>query len=105
MWSFKPPEETQLYPNDNQKYSLISLIPELFFLFPSLLPFPPTTTTPSPVLAKFPLHTIGLFKMLSRWIWSIFNIQIQSDRGHKLMLLMFQNNDKDLLVFSKCFRA
>ena len=23
--------------------------------------------------------------MFSRWIWGIFNIQIQSDRGHKLM--------------------
>ena len=40
---------------------------------------------------------IGLFKMFSRWIWGIFNIQIQSDRGHKLMLSMFQNKDKDLL--------
>ena len=40
---------------------------------------------------------IGLFKMFSRWIWGIFNIQIQSDRGHKLMLLIFQNKDKDLL--------
>ena len=35
--------------------------------------------------------------MFSRWIWGIFNIQIQSDRGHKLMLFMFQNKDKDLL--------
>ena len=26
-----------------------------------------------------------------------FNIQIQRDRGHKLMLFMFQNKDKDLL--------
>ena len=26
-----------------------------------------------------------------------FNIQIQSDRGHKLMLFMFQNKAKDLL--------
>ena len=40
---------------------------------------------------------IGLFKMFSRWIWGIFNIQIQSDRGHKLMLYMFLNKDKDLL--------
>ena len=40
---------------------------------------------------------IGLFKMFSRWIWGIFNIQIQSDRGHKLTLFMFQNKDKDLL--------
>ena len=40
---------------------------------------------------------IGLFKMFSRWIWGIFNIQIQSDRGHKLILFMFQNKDKDLL--------
>ena len=31
------------------------------------------------------------------WICGIFNIQIQSDRGHKLMLFMFQNKDKDLL--------
>ena len=36
--------------------------------------------------------------MFLRWIWDIFNIQIQSDRGHKLMLFMFQNKDKDLLV-------
>ena len=42
-------------------------------------------------------RSIGLFKMFSRWIWGIFNIQIQSDRGHKLMLFMFQNKDKDLL--------
>ena len=35
--------------------------------------------------------------MFSRWIWGIFNIQIQSDRRHKLMLFMFQNKDKDLL--------
>ena len=41
--------------------------------------------------------TIGLFKMFSRWIWCIFNIQIQSDRGHTLMLFMFPNKDKDLL--------
>ena len=41
---------------------------------------------------------IGLFKMFSRWIWGIFNIQIQSDRRHKLMLFMFQNKDKDLLL-------
>ena len=40
---------------------------------------------------------IGPFKMFSRWIWGIFNIRIQSDRGHKLMLFMFQNKDKDLL--------
>ena len=52
-------------------------------------------------LCKVP---IGLFKMFSRWIWGIFNIQIHSDRGHKLMLFMFQNKDKDLLFFSKCFR-
>ena len=41
--------------------------------------------------------SIGLFKMFSRWIWGIFNIQIQSHRGHKLMLFMVQNKDKDLL--------
>ena len=35
--------------------------------------------------------------MFLRWIWGIFNIQIQSDRGHILMLFMFQNKDKDLL--------
>ena len=35
--------------------------------------------------------------MFSRCIWGIFNIQIQRDRGHKLMLFMFQNKDKDLL--------
>ena len=46
---------------------------------------------------KYSLHVIGLFKMFSRWIWGIFNIQIQSDRGHKLMLFMFKNKDKDLL--------
>ena len=40
---------------------------------------------------------IGLFKMFSRWIWGIFNIQIQSDRGHKLILFRVQNKDKDLL--------
>ena len=45
----------------------------------------------------YDVHHIGLFKMFSRWIWGIFNIQIQSDRGHKLMLFMFQNKDKDLL--------
>ena len=43
------------------------------------------------------IRYIGLFKMFSRWIWGIFNIQIQSDRGHKLMLFMFQSKDKDLL--------
>ena len=42
-------------------------------------------------------HYIGLFKMFSRWIWGIFNIQIQSDKRHKLMLFMFQNKDKDFL--------
>ena len=42
-------------------------------------------------------YNYGLFKMFSRWISGIFNIQIQSDRGHKLMLFMFQNKDKDLL--------
>ena len=35
--------------------------------------------------------------MFSCWIWGIFNIQIQSARGHNLMLFMFQNKDKDLL--------
>ena len=40
---------------------------------------------------------IGLFIMFSRWIWGIFNIQIQSDRMHKLILFMVQNKDKDLL--------
>ena len=49
------------------------------------------------VLGSFSIHTIGLFKMFSRWIWGIFNIQIQRDRGHKLILFMFQNKDKDLL--------
>ena len=43
------------------------------------------------------LPYIGLFKMFSRWIWGIFNIQIQSDRGHKLRLFVFQNKDKVLL--------
>ena len=43
------------------------------------------------------LSSIGLCKMFSRWILGIFNIQIQSDRGHKLMLVMFQDKDKDLL--------
>ena len=46
---------------------------------------------------------IGLFKMFLRWIWGIFNIQIQSDRGHKLMLFMFQNKNKDLLgIYQYC---
>ena len=45
---------------------------------------------------------IGLFKMFSRWIWGSFNIQIQSDRGHKLILFMFQNKDKDLLGIYQC---
>ena len=40
---------------------------------------------------------IRLFKMFSRWIWGIFNIHIQSDSGHKLILFMFQNKDKQLL--------
>ena len=31
--------------------------------------------------------------MFSHWIWGIFNIQIQSDRKHKLMLFVFQNKD------------
>ena len=35
--------------------------------------------------------------MFSRWILGISNIQIQHNRGHKLMLFMFQNKDKDLL--------
>ena len=35
--------------------------------------------------------------MFSSWICGIFNIQIQSDSGHKLMLFMFKNKDKDLL--------
>ena len=41
--------------------------------------------------------SIGLFKMFSHWIWGIFNIHIQSDRGHKIMLFMFQNKVKNLL--------
>ena len=49
------------------------------------------------VLTCKKMCAIGLFKMFSRWIWGIFNIQIQSDRGHKLILFMFQNKDKDLL--------
>ena len=40
---------------------------------------------------------IGIFKMFLRWIWGIFNIQIQSNRGHRLMLFIVQNKDKDLL--------
>ena len=43
--------------------------------------------------------SIGLFKMFLRWIWGIFNIQIQSDRGHKLMLLCFKIKTKTYLVF------
>ena len=35
--------------------------------------------------------------MFSGWIWGIFNIQIQRDKGHKLMLFIFQNKDKDFL--------
>ena len=42
-------------------------------------------------------YDIGPFKMFSCWIWGIFNIQIQSNRGHKVMLFMVQNKDKDLL--------
>ena len=49
------------------------------------------------MLPRSKIHSVGLFKMFSRWIWGIFNIQIQNDRGHKLMLFMFQNKDKDLL--------
>ena len=59
---------------ENTKHFVISVITVLIILMP-----------------------IGLFKMFSPWIWGIFNIQIQSDRGHKLMLFMFQNKDKDLL--------
>ena len=40
--------------------------------------------------------------MFSRWIWFIYNIQIQGDRGHKLMLFMFQNKNKDLLGIYAC---
>ena len=50
-----------------------------------------------PTCAVFTAHYIGLFKMFSLWIWGIFNIPIQSDRGQKLKLFMFQNKDKDLL--------
>ena len=42
-------------------------------------------------------YNIGLFKMFSRWILHIFKVQIQSERGHKLIQFMFQNKDKDLL--------
>ena len=35
---------------------------------------------------------IGLFKMFSRWIWGIFNIKIQSERGHKFVYLMCHIN-------------
>ena len=56
----------------------------------------PRTLTPYTMESKIEQY-ISLFKMFSRWIWGIFNIQIQSDRGHKLMLFMVQNKDKDLL--------
>ena len=34
---------------------------------------------------QYKLVRIGLFKMFLRWILAIFNIQIQRERGHKLM--------------------
>ena len=42
-------------------------------------------------------HLIGLFKMFSRCMWDIFNIQIQSDRRHKVILFMVLHKDRDLL--------
>ena len=63
----------------------------------SLLIIDPKISIASASVHLSPQSSIGLFKMFSRWIWGIFNIQIQSDRGHKLMLFMFQNKDKDLL--------
>ena len=50
-----------------------------------------------PLVYCYGKEAIGLFKMFSNCIWGIFNIQIQSDRGHKLMLFIVQNKDKDLL--------
>ena len=35
--------------------------------------------------------------MFSCWILCILNVQIQIDKGHELILFMFQNKDKDLL--------
>ena len=54
-------------------------------------------------LFRLILKFIGLFKMFSRWIWGIFNIQTQSDRGHKLMLFMVPNKNKNLLgIYQYC---
>ena len=47
---------------------------------------PPSRRSISPDAKSDNSQTIGLFKMFSLWIWGIFNIQIQSDRGHNLML-------------------
>ena len=32
--------------------------------------------------------------MFSRWIWGIFNIQIQSDTGHELVIAFIFHTDK-----------
>ena len=45
---------------------------------------------------------IGLFKMFPRWIWSIFNFQIQSEWGHTFLYLMCHTEVEDLLEIYKC---
>ena len=42
---------------------------------------------------------IGLFKMFSHRIWGIFNIQIQSERGHKFIRIMYHIKVKTYLIF------
>ena len=39
--------------------------------------------------------------MFSHWIWGIFNIQIQTERGHKLMEIICHIKFKDLLDIYK----
>ena len=45
--------------------------------------------------------SIGLFKKFLPWIWGIFNVQIQSERGRKFMKLMCHIKVKDLLDICK----
>ena len=40
---------------------------------------------------------VNILTLSPRGDWGIVNIQIQSDRRHKLTLFMFQTKDKDLL--------
>ena len=44
---------------------------------------------------------IVLFKMFSCWIWGIFNVQIQSERGAQIHM-MCHINVKDLHVLGIC---